>query len=353
MRLILRINGRVPPDIEPEMDFGQWGGTIGRASSNDWMLRDEDRTISARHAAVVAANGRYFILDTSSNGVLVGSRPVGRGNRAQLATGDEIVIGPFRIAVEVQGQTDELLDGARPTAQASNLGSTPGLDMRQRIDPLAGLGGITEAPRAPLIPDDFDPLGPAQPAPRPQVARQSARPAALPEMAVLPENFDPLAAEPQAFDLDSLEPPAPPAAPLRLAEPVLATPSQAAGQHSAAMVRLAESRILPSPDGGDIGGRAILPVARRSTPLLMIDSEGVPVLIALWRGLGLGPVPGRDATQAMAAVAESLALMLDRGVGRRWRDYAAAGDAATLQRMALSLEPQDELAPPVASGDRA
>ena len=48
--------------------FGVHGGSIGRASDNDWILPDPDRYISGHHARIEYRNGQYWLMDTSSNG---------------------------------------------------------------------------------------------------------------------------------------------------------------------------------------------------------------------------------------------------------------------------------------------
>ena len=51
--------------------FGVNGGTIGRASDNDWVLPDPRRVVSAHHFQVQFHGGRYWLIDTSTNGVFV------------------------------------------------------------------------------------------------------------------------------------------------------------------------------------------------------------------------------------------------------------------------------------------
>ena len=51
--------------------FGVSGGSIGRSAENDWVLPDDMRYVSGRHARVVFHKGRYLLQDTSSNGTYV------------------------------------------------------------------------------------------------------------------------------------------------------------------------------------------------------------------------------------------------------------------------------------------
>src|SRR4030095_12735440 len=47
--------------------FGVSGGSIGRSSENDWVLPDDMRYVSGRHARIVYHKGLYMLQDTSSN----------------------------------------------------------------------------------------------------------------------------------------------------------------------------------------------------------------------------------------------------------------------------------------------
>ena len=49
--------------------FNAIGGTIGRLPDNDWVFPDP--YVSGRHALIHYLNGKYFIEDTSTNGVFV------------------------------------------------------------------------------------------------------------------------------------------------------------------------------------------------------------------------------------------------------------------------------------------
>ena len=51
--------------------FGVSGGSIGRSAENDWVLPDDMRYVSGRHARIVFHKGRYLLQDTSSNGTYI------------------------------------------------------------------------------------------------------------------------------------------------------------------------------------------------------------------------------------------------------------------------------------------
>jgi type VI secretion system protein ImpI len=323
MELILALQGRPPEGILAVVRFGIDGGTIGRSDSNRWMLRDADRTISARHAAISFENGRFFITDTSSNGILYGSRPIGRGNKVQISTGDRLMIGPYRIIARIDAAENP---GEKPAQAASTLGTTPGSGAPTRVDPLAGLDAGEDLANANLgiIPENFDPLSLLG---TPQAPRMASAPP-VPSAAFLPEDID---------ILDER------ARHLAVPAPTPATGSPDAGAVAEARRRIEQTRVLPSLDGTDIGGAALLPVARRSTPLpVAVDAAETAAILAFWHGLGVGPA---SSIARMTVVGQALARLLDRGAGAQWREAVAKGDDAMLDGIADLIEPEPDAAP--------
>jgi type VI secretion system FHA domain protein len=101
--------------------FSVRGGSIGRASDNDWVLPDPDRYISGHHASIDYRDGAYYLRDTSTNGVYVNrsDQPVGRGAPLRLYDGDELRMGDYvfqAIIVNVSrdGQDDSGDDDGEP-----------------------------------------------------------------------------------------------------------------------------------------------------------------------------------------------------------------------------------------------
>lgn len=83
--------------------FGEKGGTIGRGLQSDWILPDDLRYISTRHAAIDCQNGAYYIADTSTNGLYVNDshEPLGKGNPRRLFSGDRLRMGEFEMVVTI------------------------------------------------------------------------------------------------------------------------------------------------------------------------------------------------------------------------------------------------------------
>ena len=92
--------------------FGVSGGSIGRSAENDWVLPDDMRYVSGRHARIVFHKGRFLLQDTSSNGTFVndGDKPLGSQNPHELKSGDVIRIGEYHVQVQIDSATDFSLD---------------------------------------------------------------------------------------------------------------------------------------------------------------------------------------------------------------------------------------------------
>jgi len=92
--------------------FGVSGGSIGRSAENDWVLPDDMRYVSGRHARIVYHKGRYLLQDTSSNGTYVNDsdRPLGNQNPYELKSGDVVRIGEYHVQVQIDSANDFSLD---------------------------------------------------------------------------------------------------------------------------------------------------------------------------------------------------------------------------------------------------
>jgi type VI secretion system protein len=115
--------------------FGVSGGSIGRSAENDWVLPDDMRYVSGRHARIVFHKGRYLLQDTSSNGTYVNDieRPLGNQNPHELKSGDVLRIGEYHVQVQIDSATDFSLDD-------SALYHTGSTSTRRRKPPPPDLG---------------------------------------------------------------------------------------------------------------------------------------------------------------------------------------------------------------------
>jgi type VI secretion system protein len=116
--------------------FGVSGGSIGRSAENDWVLPDDMRYVSGRHARIVFHKGRFLLQDTSSNGTFVndGERPLGGQNPHELKSGDILRIGEYHVQVQIDSATDFTLDDSalyatQSTGSTSSRRRTPSGDL--------------------------------------------------------------------------------------------------------------------------------------------------------------------------------------------------------------------------------
>lgn len=119
--------------------LGATGATIGRSTSNDWVLPDPQRYVSARHARIAWRNGQYFVEDLSTNGVYVNEdeRPLGKDVARQLCSGDVLRVGEYQVvvAVEEEAPAAPLREPQEPAvAVPTSIGELRGVDRRTQPD---------------------------------------------------------------------------------------------------------------------------------------------------------------------------------------------------------------------------
>ena len=105
-------------------EFAAVGGTIGRQGDNDWVLPDDHRYVSSRHAMIEHQSGAWYLVDTSRNGVYINDAdmPVGKGHPQRLFDGDRLRIGAYEIAVDIsESSEDEQHDGMRDSIVRAQL----------------------------------------------------------------------------------------------------------------------------------------------------------------------------------------------------------------------------------------
>jgi type VI secretion system protein len=128
--------------------FGVHGGTIGRATDNEWILPDPERYLSGKHMRVDFRAGAYILVDTSSNGTYVngGQVPLGKYHDYALKDGDYIRLGEYELLVSIDKTNDFppeesaiiAYDGQSPSSAAkkstaNDLGAD--LDLSQLLEP--------------------------------------------------------------------------------------------------------------------------------------------------------------------------------------------------------------------------
>ncbi len=249
----------LPPTRPTELMVSSRDATLGRDPDNDMVLPDPDRYVSGTHARIQFRDGRYHLLDASTNGTYVNHAPspVGRGASVELQDGDVLSLGEYEIQVWLsmlpgEHPAEPVAEPAAPPAAAPAAPAAAGPDLAepdQTLDPLAlmaksGRGG----PGPSGIPEDFD-LVPPTPAPPPEEdTAPTGPPIGIPEgfdllsPAAEPESpeshpdhvpsdqaaFTPPQAIPEDFDLLGTPPPEPP--PAAPEPPVAPEPPAAPGE---------------------------------------------------------------------------------------------------------------------------
>ncbi len=165
-KLIKTPSGTKP--VELRKQFDESGGFVGRAAINDWVLKDPDRFLSARHCQISFKDGQFFLTDLSTNGTFINgqSEPVGRGVQAPLHDGDTVDLGEYRLKVSI----DEV-----QTRQPASVTQFPRLDLIEveeqvagdKVSPSAGAGAgdLIGSAAEPEVPDRNLQQRPSSPVP--------------------------------------------------------------------------------------------------------------------------------------------------------------------------------------------
>ncbi|ROS00034.1 FHA domain protein [Sinobacterium caligoides] len=93
--------------------FTSEGGCFGRSTENDWMLPDLDRVVSSTHARIEWKDNNFKIIDVSTNGTYINDakEPIGSQNSRVLNKGDILLIGDYRLSVDIINTNPALPSG--------------------------------------------------------------------------------------------------------------------------------------------------------------------------------------------------------------------------------------------------
>lgn len=123
---------------------------IGRAPENDLALPDPTKGVSRMHAELRYENGRYVIIDLNSqNGTWLDGTRV---QRADVASGSEIAIGPYRLSLVGAGspeaKTTEDLNEVGPKTMRLDAPARPAPPPPARSAPPPRRPAVRPAPAA-------------------------------------------------------------------------------------------------------------------------------------------------------------------------------------------------------------
>lgn len=151
--------------------FDQRGGTLGRSSSNSWVLPDPDRFLSSCHCEIVCDQGQFYLVDLSTNGTFINGspEPLGKGMRAPISHGDTFEIGDYQFEVSLGSESADTTAESNPGPFESE--AVTGTEAPEFANPFAneysqdyflnGSGGAFQDPLALLDGDKVDQISPA------------------------------------------------------------------------------------------------------------------------------------------------------------------------------------------------
>ncbi|MEG1039447.1 MAG: type VI secretion system-associated FHA domain protein TagH [Pseudomonas sp.] len=116
--------------------FTQAGGVIGRHEDCDWIIPDEDRHLSKRHALVSYLNGAFFLTDVSRNGIRLNDSGayLRKGQAQRIEQGSVFRLGEVEIRARV---VHDAFNGGVEIGRAQAAASTIPDDAFIDLDPLS------------------------------------------------------------------------------------------------------------------------------------------------------------------------------------------------------------------------
>jgi type VI secretion system protein ImpI len=145
LRLSIENMDRLPDGGPISYEAKGRGFDLGRDAYLDWTLPDPTRFISGKHCEIRFRDGGYWLHDISTNGTFVNGAQFRLNEPYLLRNGDRLGIGPYIVAVSVEGQAAaRSTNAAAPSTGASALagediwstaGEAPAADDRRAYRP--------------------------------------------------------------------------------------------------------------------------------------------------------------------------------------------------------------------------
>ncbi|RBH58469.1 MULTISPECIES: type VI secretion system-associated FHA domain protein TagH [Pseudomonas] len=308
MSLCLTITSyhKITPGQCPEKSMDTGVMAIGRSSENDWVLPDPERLVSSKHCVIQYKDGRYYLTDTSTNGVELVQAGIRlrRGNSEPLQDGEIIRIGEYeiraRIDFNLQLAQDSLPGGDSSNSFEALMGRAVAVPVASPVStPAAHFQGGSAMD---TLPDLFDFLAPSSIPPATQSDHVPAQqhdfrpptPVISPAPVVVPKAPG-AGVIPEDWDLFGDTPKAPASAPIAAPVPVA----------------IAEAVVAPTPI--PMPTPTVAPV---SQPAPVAVSSGAPqadLLQAFLRGAGLDQlrIDTAQVEAQMEAIGRSYRLMVE------------------------------------------
>jgi type VI secretion system protein ImpI len=137
LRLSIENVDRLPDGGPVRIEVKGRGLDLGRDAHLDWTLPDPSRTVSSKHCEIRFRDGGYWLTDVSTNGTFVNGAQYRLDAPYLLRDGDRLNIGPYIIAVAVEGQ--------QPSARVQGLAASQG----PQGAPMTDVWGTVEEAAAP------------------------------------------------------------------------------------------------------------------------------------------------------------------------------------------------------------
>ena len=244
LRLSIENLDRLPDGGPLRIEVKGRGLDLGRDAHLDWTLPDPSRTVSSKHCEIRFRDGGYWLHDVSTNGTFVNGSPYRLDAPYLLHDGDRLSIGPYIIAVSVEGRQEP------GRSQASAAPAAPAGDVWETVEEAAApddrAAYQVQKPQA-RSPDFLDFAAFIEPA-NPSVPPAGAPPAV--DAWLTPPAAPPPRAETPAQPMPSPRRPAPPQpapeeAPAGVALPAPGAQSQAMAADAALLTRIARVAGIP------------------------------------------------------------------------------------------------------------
>src|SRR5262249_60212062 len=115
LTLTITKHPELPPGEAMSRTFERCNAVIGRGGDSDWMLPDPERHLSKQHCRIEFRGDRYYLVDTSKNGVFVNDsiEPLRQGNMAELQDGDRLTLGDYELEVRIESERRRAAGGSQ------------------------------------------------------------------------------------------------------------------------------------------------------------------------------------------------------------------------------------------------
>jgi type VI secretion system FHA domain protein len=115
LTLTITKHPELPPGEAMSRTFERCNAVIGRGTDSDWTLPDPERHLSKQHCRIEFRGDRYYLVDTSKNGVFVNGsiEPLRQGNMAELQDGDRLTLGDYELLVRIGSERRREAAGGR------------------------------------------------------------------------------------------------------------------------------------------------------------------------------------------------------------------------------------------------